>query len=153
MLRVPFMIKGLAAALLAGTYVLSTSPDLLETDSQAPGGSQRWRALLEPTGGGTVRGGAMVEVKGEEGLRFTVTVRNAPANTTLPWHMHAGTCAAPGDVVGSGYPELNVGPGGTAEAAVTLKVAAPTTGAFVIQVHSPTGAAISCGDLKLIGER
>ena len=150
MLRIPVMIKTLAAALLAGTYVVGTVPDELEVrapDAREP----RWRAILEPVGGGTVRGGAMVEAKDAQSTRFTITIRNAPANTTLPWHMHAGTCAAPGNVVGSGYPELRAGPGGTAEAAVTLAIAPPSAGPHVIQVHSPTGAPVSCGDLKLLG--
>ena len=101
MLRAPSMIKSLAAVLLAGTYVLGTTPDQLETGAQDAARDPRWRAILDPIGGGTVRGGAMVEAKANQGTRFTITIRNAPANTTLPWHMHSGTCSAPGDVVGS----------------------------------------------------
>lgn len=145
MVRIPFMVKTLVAAVLAGAYVLGRSAG----EEQ---GSGKWRALLEPVGGATVRGGAMVEAKGEQSTRFTITIRNAPPGNTLAWHMHSGTCAAPGAVIGSGYTELRSGPGGTAEAAVTLSVAPPAGGSFVIQVHGQTGAPISCGDLKPIGE-
>ena len=138
------MMKSIAVALLAGTYSLGTTPDGSHGDS-------RWRAILVPIGGAKVRGGAMVEAMGDESTRFTITIRDATPNTGLAWHMHSGTCAAPGGVVGGGYPELHAGPGGTAEAAVTLAVGPPASGNHVIQVHLPTGAPISCGELKLIG--
>lgn len=145
MLRIPFMVKSIAAALLAGTYVVGTTPEGLRLDP-------KWRAILEPVSGAKVRGGAMVEAKGDQSTRFTITIRDATPNTSLAWHLHSGTCASPGGVVGSGYPELHAGPGGTAEAAVTLEVAPPSSGNFVIQVHGPTGAPISCGQLRPIGE-
>ncbi len=94
----------------------------------------------------------MVEAKGDESTRFTITIRDATPNTGLAWHMHSGSCASPGGVVGAGYPELHAGPGGTAEAAVTLAISPPASGNFIIQVHGPTGAPISCGELKPIGE-
>lgn len=143
MVRIPLMVKAFAAAVVAGTYFLGTNPDGARAD--------KWRAILEPVPGAKVRGGAMVEAKGGESTRFTITIRDATPNTGLAWHMHSGTCAAPGGVVGSGYPELHAGPGGTAEAAVTLAISPPTSGGFVIQVHGPTGAPISCGELRPIG--
>jgi superoxide dismutase, Cu-Zn family len=145
MVRIPFMVTGLVAAALAGTYVLGTT---VHSGVQREG---KWRAILDPIAGGSVRGGAMVEAKSAESSRFTITIRNATPKASLPWHLHSGTCAAPGGVVGSGYPELHVGPGGTAEAAVTLTVTPPASGSYLIQVHSPTGTPISCGDLKPIG--
>lgn len=143
MVRIPLMVKAFAAAFIAGAYVLGINPDGSRAD--------KWRAILEPVGDGKVRGGAMVEAKGDES-RFTITIRDATPNTGLAWHMHTGTCAAPGGVVGSGYPELHAGPGGTAEAAVTLAISPPTSGNHVIQVHGPTGAPISCGALRPIGD-
>jgi hypothetical protein len=145
MVRIPFMVTSIVAALLAGTYVLGSRPDGLRAEP-------KWRAILEPVAGGTLRGGAMVEAKGPESAHFTITIRNATPNTNLAWHMHSGTCASPGGVVGSGYPELHAGPGGTAEAAITLAIAPPASGSYLVQVHGPTGAPISCGELKPIGE-
>ena len=139
------MLRVILGTMLAGSYALATPP---RTDQ----GNAKWRAILEPVGGGTVRGGAMVEAKGGQSTRFTITIRNATPGATLAWHMHSGTCVAPGGVIGTGYPELRSGPGGTAEAAVTLSVAPPGSTGFIIQVHGPTGAPISCGDLKAIGE-
>jgi hypothetical protein len=144
MVRIPFMVTSIVAGLLAGTYVIGSHPD-------GPRVEPKWRAILAPVGEGKVRGGAMLEAKGPESTRFTITIRDATPNTSLAWHLHSGTCASPGGVVGSGYPELHAGPGGTAEAAITLAVPPPASGTYVIQVHGPTGAPISCGDLKPIG--
>jgi len=144
MLRIPLMAKAMMAVLLAGTYVIGSKPNRPTADA-------RWRAILEPLAGSKVRGGVTVEAKGTESTRFTITIRDAAPNASLAWHMHSGTCANPGSPVGSGYPELHVGPGGTAEAAVTLSVAPPGTGDYLVQVHGPTGAPISCGALKSIG--
>jgi hypothetical protein len=135
------MLIPIAGAALAGV--------LLVDQGQA---NPRWRAILEPVSGQTTRGGAMVEARGDESTRFTITIRNAPENTTLTWHMHTGTCAAPGGVVGAGYPELRVGPGGTAQAAVTLAISPPVSGDHIIQVHGAGGAPISCGDLRPLGQ-
>jgi hypothetical protein len=136
------MLKPIAAVFFAGTTLLG--PPGTSADA-------KWRAILEPLAGSKVRGGTMVEAKGPASTHFTITIRDAAPNTTLAWHMHSGTCAAPGPVVGSGYPELHSGPGGTAEAAVTLAVAAPAAGNFLVQVHDPAGTPISCGALKAIG--
>ena len=107
----------------------------------------KWRAILEPEGGSRVRGGATAEAKGDS-THFVITVRDGTANSTLGWHMHSGTCAAPGAIEGSGYPPLQVGPGGTAQTAVTLPVAPPASGDHLIQVHGPGGTVVSCGELK-----
>jgi len=144
MTRIPYMLTTIAAALLAGTYVLGTTPS-------HPALEPKWRALLEPAAGSKVRGGAIAEARGADSTRFTITIRDATPNATFAWHMHSGTCASPGGVVGSGYPELHSGPGGTAEAAITLAVAPPSTGSYLVQVHGPTGTPISCGALKPVG--
>jgi len=144
MVRIPFMAKAAMAVLLAGTYMLGIKPN-------RPVAEAKWRAILEPLAGAKVRGGVTVEAKGTESSRFTITIRDATPNASLAWHMHSGNCAAPGAVVGSGYPELHSGPGGTAEAAVTLQVQPPASGEYLVQVHGPTGAPISCGNLKSIG--
>jgi hypothetical protein len=144
MVRLPYMLTTIAAAVLAGTYVLGTTPDHASADP-------KWRALLTPAAGSKVRGGAIAEARGSDSTRFTITIRDAAPDATYAWHMHSGTCASPGAVVGSGYPELHSGPGGTAEAAVTLPVAPPSSGSYLVQVHGPTGTPISCGELKAVG--
>ena len=108
----------------------------------------KWRAILEPAGNSQVRGGATAEAK-DGSTHFIISIRNAPPNSSLAWHMHTGTCASPGGIEGSGYPSLQVGPGGTAQAAVTLTVAPPETGSHIIQVHGG-GCVVACGELKAV---
>lgn len=114
----------------------------------------RWRAILEPVGGAKVSGGVTVEARGTDSTKFTVAIRGAPAGTTLSWHMHSGKCTAPGGPVGAptSYPALRAGPGGTAEAAVTIPVAPPASGDFVILIHLSSGTPVACGALKALGE-
>ncbi len=116
----------------------------------ASGSAAKWRAILEPVGGATVRGGATAEATGDS-THFVITIRGGAPNTSLAWHMHTGTCASPGQLQGSGYPPLKVGPGGTAQAAVTLAVASPDGGSRIIQVHGAGGNVVSCGELKPVG--
>ncbi len=125
-----------AAAILAGGLMIG-----------APA-NNKWRALLEPVGNATVRGGATAEAKGEGSTHFIISIRNGTPNTTLTWHMHSGSCANPGGVEGSGYPTLQVGTGGVAQAAVTLSVAPPATGGHIIQVHGAGGTVVACGELR-----
>jgi len=99
MTRVGLMLIPIAGAAVAGALLLG--------GHQADQAGPRWRAILEPVAGQSTRGGAMVEARGDESTRFTITIRNAPENATLAWHLHSGTCAAPGDVVVRGI--LNCG--------------------------------------------
>src|SRR3989304_2399061 len=112
-----------------------------------PSPAVKWRAILDPVGDSRVRGGATAEAKGES-THFIITVRDGAPNSSLTWHMHSGTCSSPGGVVGSGYPALRVGPGGTAQAAITLAVTPPPGGSHIIQVHGSGGDVVSCGELK-----
>ncbi len=126
-----------AAAMLAAGILIAAAPP-----------AAKWRALLEPVGSASVRGGATAETQGD-GTHFIISIRNGPPNSTLNWHMHTGTCASPGGVEGSGYPVLQVGAGGVAQAAVTLAVPAPATGSHIIQVHQD-GTVVACGEFRAV---
>ncbi len=118
----------------------------------------------------------MVEARGADSTRFSVSVRGATPEATLKWHMHNGKCSEDGSIVGAetSYPELRPGAGGTAESMVVLPVAPPASGTFSIQVHraemggggkgsdgaggySSAGAmgggkaTVACGELKPLG--
>lgn len=119
------------------------------------GMNDRWTATLEPRGGTNVTGTANVMAGTGAGTTMAeVTLNGAPANGVHPWHIHAGTCASGGDIVGppADYPPLNADANGTATASATVNVAAPTTGEYHINVHmSPTdlGTIVACGDLRM----
>lgn len=127
-----------AAVLVAAGIASSAAPSV-----------QKWRALLEPVGSATVRGGATAEAKGDGTTHFIISIRNGPPNTSLTWQMNGGTCASPGAAEGSGYPTLQVGAGGVAQAAVTISVAAPASGSHVMMVQSG-GTTVACGEFRSV---
>lgn len=127
-----------AAVMVAAGIASSAAPSV-----------QKWRALLEPVGSATVRGGATAEAKGDGTTHFIISIRNGPSNTSLTWQMSTGTCSSPGAAEGSGYPTLQVGAGGVAQAAVTLSVAAPSSGNHVIVVQAG-GTTVACGEFRSV---
>ena len=127
-----------AAVMVAAGIASSAAPSV-----------QKWRALLEPVGSATVRGGATAEAKGDGTTHFIISIRNGPPNTSLTWQMSTGTCSSPGAPEGSGYPTLQVGAGGVAQAAVTLSVPSPSNGNHVIVVQTG-GSTVACGEFRSV---
>ena len=127
-----------AAVMVAAGIASSAAPSV-----------QKWRALLEPVGSATVRGGATAEAKGDGSTHFIISIRNGSPNSSLTWQMSTGTCASPGAAEGSGYPTLQVGAGGVAQAAVTISVAAPASGNHVIVVRAG-GTTVACGEFRAV---
>jgi len=119
--------------------------------------SARWTATLEPTGGTQVRGTASAMAGASAGtMTAEVAISGGANNGTHPWHVHAGSCATGGDIVGppTDYPPLKADGNGTARATTTVNIAAPSSGDYHVNIHqSPEamGTIVSCGDLKLSG--
>ncbi len=124
-------------------------------ESAAPGAmNARWTTTLEPKGETQVRGTASVIAGASAGtMTAEVAITGGVKNGTHPWHVHAGTCATGGDIVGpaADYPPLKADGNGTATATTTVNIAAPTAGDYHVNIHlSPAamGTIVSCGDLK-----
>ncbi|MEO8448908.1 MAG: hypothetical protein ABI647_03900 [Gemmatimonadota bacterium] len=134
--------------------------------------SPRWTATLGPQGDSKVTGTATVEAAASSmadtakmkdmdhskmaGTKVWISVKGLDGTGQHAWHMHRGTCAAVGAVVGtdSSYPVLQPGADGSAEGTASLSMAAPTSGSYLVAVHSgPTGesSTISCGELRAGG--
>ena len=126
-------------------------------DSTASSMNMKWTTTLEPVGGTNVRGTASVAGGTNPGTTTAeVAINGAPKGGTHPWHVHAGTCAASGAIVGpaADYPALKADSSGTATATATVNVAPPTSGDYHVNVHlSPEkmGTIVACGDLKMAG--
>jgi len=125
------------------------------SDSAAGGAmSARWTATLEPQGGSQVRGTASVMAGSGAGtMNAEVAMTGGAKDGTHPWHVHAGTCATGGDIVGppADYTPLKADGEGTATARNTVNIAAPASGDYHVNIHlSPEamGTIVSCGDLK-----
>ena len=127
-------------------------------DAATSGGmSARWTAALEPQGGSQVRGTASAMAGATAGtMTAEVAISGGANNGTHPWHVHAGTCATGGDIVGppTDYPPLKADGNGAATVMSTVNIAAPSSGDYHVNIHlSPEamGTIVSCGDLKLSG--
>lgn len=130
---------------LAALCVIAARP---VDPSEAP----RWVGTLSPKAGASVTGTIALEALGADSTRIQISVRGADPNTTLPWHMHSGTCGNSAQVIGSAaaYKPVAVGPDGTGSATAVLPLPAPASGDYVVNVHQSPGdmRAIACGQLK-----
>ena len=143
------MLKLTALAALAGVSLVGL-PGL---------GDKEWKATLSARNGSQIEGTADVEAKSADSTKMDIEVKQAVASATYAWHMHSGSCAANGPVVGAmdAYPKLTTDDKGSADLEVTLAVPAPSSGEYSVHVHAPSadtaaaGASVACGDLKPVG--
>lgn len=137
------------AAATAASLAVVASPD------------STWKATLMPKNGSRITGNAEVKGQGADSSRMDIELKDAAPGTAYAWHMHSGSCATDGAVVGlaSSYPELRSDSSGSADLEITLAVPAPASGVYSIRVHSPdmepgkAGTTVSCGDLKRESEQ
>lgn len=110
--------------------------------------------------------GATVESRSGSDVRANVRAATAPGQTavsinlaggqsggTHPWHIHTGTCANSGGIVGaaSAYPPLQPGSNGAASAIAHVAVQLVPGENYHVNVHrSPQalGEIVGCGDLR-----
>jgi len=105
-------------------------------------------------GGGTLSGTANMKWTDDQGM-FTsaITISSDVPGMSRPWHVHLGTCAAGGAILGSegGYAPLAVGQDGTAMTTATIEVEPDATMAYHVNVHESQAAlanVIACGNLS-----
>jgi hypothetical protein len=113
----------------------------------------RWDAQLEGQAGfEEVRGTARANSGfGQTGV--AVSIAGAPAGGTHPWHIHRGTCATGGPIVGAAdaYPALRPGTDGRADGAARISVSLDHDQEYHVNVHaSPNdlGTIVACGELR-----
>jgi hypothetical protein len=114
---------------------------------------ETWQASLAGRAGWTgATGTANVRVEGDNTLT-TLVLSGLPQGGPYPWHVHEGTCATGGPIVGpaSAYPPLMVGADGRAEASARLlDFKLNEAKKYHVNVHrSPNDlpTIIACGDL------
>jgi len=83
--------------------------------------TREWRGTLEAAAEGDIRAAARANST-PAGTAVAVSVAGAPTGGTHAWHIHRGTCANPGEVVGDreGYPALRPDAQGNANARAVL---------------------------------
>jgi len=114
-----------------------------------------WDGMVMGRDGSKIRG--LIEMLGGPTKGTTVAEIQYSGDTpgaSRSWHVHAGSCAKGGAILGvaSAYPALRVDGTGATKAKVTLRVALPESGSYYVDVHdSPQNAAkvVACGELLL----
>jgi hypothetical protein len=130
-----------------------TTPVQGTTSASSPAGaSVPWRATLQPMNGSNITGSATVTPASTSAMTATVNISGATAGDVHPWHVHNGTCATGGGVVGPGsaYTPLTVAAGGSASSTASIPAVLDATQKYHVNIHkSPTdmGTIVACGDL------
>jgi hypothetical protein len=131
---------------------------LAVTASLASGAVRRhvaWDGMVLGVGGSKIRGDVeMVAGKVSGTTAIEVTYARDAAGAVRPWHVHVGSCAKGGPVLGaaSAYPALRVDGKGAAEGKATLRLALPDSGSYYVNIHESAAAmakVVACGDLLL----
>lgn len=136
----------LAAALAAGCD--------LTTESDEP----RWVATLEATPSFTgVRGTAEVSTSMTSSTA-TISLAGGAAGAAHPWHIHLGTCATGGPIVGepAAYSPLQPGSDGRDTRVAVIGIVLTSEQRFFVNVHASqddVATTVACGDLAMSEQR
>ena len=114
-----------------------------------------WDGLIVGKNGSKIRG-VISMVAGETAGTTLAEVKYAGdrAGVTRPWHVHIGSCAKGGPVLGAAtaYSALRVTAAGAGEGKATLGLALPDSGSYYVNIHESTtsmGKIVACGDLLM----
>jgi hypothetical protein len=148
------------AAFLLGLALAATGcgGKRVEINSETEPVGTHWNATLatpqQLAGAVQVKGtGWMGGEKGDTAkTRAFVSIQNAVPGGEHPWHVHIGQCGSDRGIFGAAdaYEPLRVGSSGVAQETTVLRVPAPTTGQYFINVHASRNnmeTIIACGNL------
>jgi hypothetical protein len=120
-----------------------------------PAQTRMWDATVTGLGDfAGLRGDAFVRQTEGASFSATVTLRGDEPGSIRPWHVHVGTCATGGGIVGdpAAYDVLAVDAAGVATAMARVGVELEAGAPYHVNVHfSPADlpTIIACGDLVL----
>ena len=114
-----------------------------------------WDGMVTGKGGSKIRG--VIAMEGGKAVGTTSAVVKYAGDVggvTRAWHVHVGSCAKGGAVLGAAtaYAPLRVNAKGAAEGVAILRLALPDSGEYYVNIHesaSNMGKIIACGDLLL----
>jgi hypothetical protein len=114
---------------------------------------QDWAATLAGKDGRKLTGAATAKSNADgTGTDVTVTIDGDTPGATRPWHIHAGSCAKSGGVVGAGraYTPMTIDGKGHGSATAKLTVLLADTTTYYVNIHDAAaamGIIVACGDL------
>ncbi len=137
--------------------IIDTDNDGIADDQEAPPpGVLQWNATLDNTDAATViTGNAVVrQVEGAASFSATVLIRTDTPNAVRPWHVHFGTCATGGAIVGADadYARLTIRSDGSALSTARVGVALDPALPYHVNIHFSDvefDRIVACGDLVL----
>lgn len=112
-----------------------------------------WVGTIAGKDGRKITGIATVKATADgAGSEVQVTLDGDTPGATRPWHIHSGSCAKSGGVVGGAraYTPMAIDPKGHGSAKATLPQALPDTGTYYVNIHDASAAMsiiVACGDL------
>jgi hypothetical protein len=146
---------GAAAGLAVVATVWGAGP-LSAQQPQTQQAEHRWSVSFEGTGEWEdVSAMSYVQwAAGASSFTANLRVSGDESEAVRPWHVHQGTCAQGGEVVGGGahYPALNMDSGGSAEATAVVATALDPAARYHVNVHrspSEMNTIVACGDLVM----
>lgn len=146
-------MRALGSSLTIGLIAATTMTVMAAVPSAAHLFTE-WRATLAGKDGRKLTGTATaVPAADGAGTVISVSLEGDTPGATRPWHIHSGSCAASGGVVGGGraYMPLTIDAKGHASGRATLALALPDTGSFYVNIHDAAAAMaiiVACGDLQ-----
>jgi hypothetical protein len=139
----------LSPRLLLAAVVLVTST------ASAAALHDAWEGMVMGKDGSKIRGEIEME-KGKAPKTTTASVdyKNDVAGAVRPWHVHVGSCAKPGPVLGDAkaYTPITVGANGAGKATATLTMVMPEDGSYYVNIHESAAnmsKIVACGDLLM----
>lgn len=98
---------------------------------------------------GSGEDGTAVLTQLPDGVQVVVTLKNAPADTPQPTHIHIGTCGAINKA--PEYPLVNTVDGKGTSVVKGIKLSDLTSGKYAVNVHKSgdeIATYVSCGNIK-----
>lgn len=113
--------------------------------------------VIKGLSGSKIRGSGLFtpsEKASEAKAAVTVKFEGDVAGAERPWHVHHGTCAKPGIILGAAktYPPIKVDAAGKGTLKMALPIMFPDTGEFYLSIHESSAnmrKVVACGDLVL----
>jgi hypothetical protein len=162
----------IAVSIFLATIVMSVACDddnndnlvIIDTDNdgiaddleQPPPGVIQWNATLTTTDPDSVVTGSSVvrQVEGALSFSATILIRTDVPDAVRPWHVHFGTCATGGDIVGADadYARLTINSDGAALSTARVGVPLDPTLPYHVNVHfsdAEFDRIVACGDYVL----
>lgn len=136
------------AVIAAGVAVVTVTSVAFAVSAHAS-----WSGKIAGKDGSKITGEATMKSTADDaGAEVNVMIMGDEAGVTRPWHVHIGSCAKGGGVLGGGksYTPVAMDGSGHGMSKATLPIAVPDTGSYYVNIHESAGnmgKIVACGDL------